>query len=157
MMKICFGYFETQNMNREGEQKTHTHTQAASLIPLSARYFKKSALKTKVDQIRSIKDTFFDRFPSKNNFLSKRCMRRVFQSCYNQVQQKDYIALNAIANCYWIKWSYLIKVECTEKFMFNFGPTHILQHGNSKGLNEYTSFQKQTIHCLLLSHIASIL
>ena len=52
-MKICFGYFETQDMKTEG----NTNTQIASLIPFSARCFKKTALKTKVDQIGSIKDT----------------------------------------------------------------------------------------------------
>ena len=53
MMKICFGYLETQDMKREG----NTNTQIASLIPFSARYFNKTALETKVDQIGSIKDT----------------------------------------------------------------------------------------------------
>lgn len=80
MMKICFRYFK---------KHTNTHTSAdmirhkkrgtyniASLIPFSTRCFRaKTTLETKVDlKIGSIKDTSFDRFPSKNNFLSKSCM-----------------------------------------------------------------------------------
>ena len=68
-----FGNINEDSAKWGGAQK---HTQSTtSLIPFSTSYFKKTTLATKVDlKIGSIKDTSFDRFPSKNNFLSKSCM-----------------------------------------------------------------------------------
>ena len=94
-----FGNMNEDSAKWGGAQK---HTQSTtSLIPFSTSYFKKTTLATKVDlKIGSIKDTSFDRFPSKNNFLSKSCMYRVcvrlrFSFAGLGSTEKDYIPLNA--------------------------------------------------------------
>ena len=50
MMKICFGYFLKRNTWKEG----NTNTQITSLIPFSARYFRKTALRREWEWLRRL-------------------------------------------------------------------------------------------------------